>query len=117
MSWESAGARRVAGDGQEPRGDVVLGRSRAAAPRRRGADPGCRKRRGATRRGAQDAGGRTGRRGRGVGPGGYRSPEEWLAQKTGTSYGAAAGTLNASDKLTELPTLADAVRGGDLSQQ
>jgi hypothetical protein len=48
---------------------------------------------------------------------GYRSPEEWLAQKTSTSYGAAAGTLNASDKLTELPTLADAVRNGELSQQ
>jgi len=48
---------------------------------------------------------------------GYRSPEEWLAQKTGTSYGQAAGTLNASEKLKELPTLEDAVRNGELSQQ
>src|SRR2546421_11936087 len=48
---------------------------------------------------------------------GYRSPEEWLAKHTGTSYGQAAGTLNASEKLTELPTLADAVRKGELSQQ
>src|SRR5437764_3083279 len=48
---------------------------------------------------------------------GYRSPEEWLSKRTGTSYGQAAGTLNASEKLKELPTLADAVRGGELSQQ
>ena len=36
---------------------------------------------------------------------GHRSPEEWLAKKTGTSYGQAAGTLNASEKLAELPEL------------
>src|SRR4051812_33871627 len=46
---------------------------------------------------------------------GFRSPEEWLAQKTGTSYGQAAGTLNASEKLDELPELAGAVRDGTLS--
>src|SRR5947208_15097568 len=48
---------------------------------------------------------------------GYRSPEEWLAKKTGTSYGQAAGTLNASEKLQALPKLEGAVRNGELSQQ
>jgi len=28
---------------------------------------------------------------------GHRSPEDWLAQTTGSSYGQAAGTINASD--------------------
>src|SRR4051794_15602208 len=46
---------------------------------------------------------------------GYRSPEEWLAQRSGTSYGQAAGTLNASEKLKELPGLDGAVRAGELS--
>jgi hypothetical protein len=46
---------------------------------------------------------------------GYRSPEEWLAQRSGTSYGQAAGTLDASAKLAELPGLDDAVRSGELS--
>ena len=46
---------------------------------------------------------------------GYRSPEEWLAQKTGTSYGEAAATFAASGKLTELPELERAVRKGQLS--
>src|SRR5205807_5329131 len=46
---------------------------------------------------------------------GYRSPEEWLAKQTGTSYGQAAGTINASEKLAELPELEGAVRNGELS--
>src|SRR5947208_16160241 len=46
---------------------------------------------------------------------GHRSPEEWLAKQTGTSYGQAAGTLNASEKLAELSELEDAVRNGELS--
>ena len=46
---------------------------------------------------------------------GHRSPEEWLAKKTGTSYGQAAGTINASEKLAELPELEGAVRNGELS--
>jgi len=46
---------------------------------------------------------------------GYRSPEEWLAKKTGTSYGQAAGTLSASEKLPGLPGLDKAVRDGELS--
>src|SRR5438874_8131011 len=46
---------------------------------------------------------------------GYRSPEDWLAKKSGTSYGQAAGTLNASEKLAELPELEGAVRNGELS--
>ena len=47
---------------------------------------------------------------------GHRSPEEWLAKTTGTSYGQAAGTLNASEKLLELPGIEKAVRDGELSQ-
>jgi hypothetical protein len=47
---------------------------------------------------------------------GHRSPEDWLAKQTGTSYGQAAGTLNASEKLLELPELEGAVRAGELSQ-
>src|SRR4051812_35316718 len=46
---------------------------------------------------------------------GFRSPEEWLANKTGTSYGQAAGTLNASQKLDTLPQLEGALRNGELS--
>src|SRR5581483_5624338 len=46
---------------------------------------------------------------------GYRSPEQWLAQKTGVSYGEAAGTLEASAKLSELPATADALRAGQVS--
>src|SRR5947209_1912253 len=46
---------------------------------------------------------------------GHRSPEDWLAQKTGTSYGQAADTINASEKLSALPALGDAVRNGELS--
>jgi hypothetical protein len=46
---------------------------------------------------------------------GYHSPEDWLAHKTGTAYGQAAGTLNASAKLAELPELESAVRSGGLS--
>jgi hypothetical protein len=46
---------------------------------------------------------------------GYRSPEEWLAQKAGTSYGEAAATLDASAKLAELPALDAALRHGELS--
>ena len=46
---------------------------------------------------------------------GYRSPEEWLAQKTGTSYGEAAATFEASGKLADLPEIDKAVRTGALS--
>src|SRR6266508_2167132 len=46
---------------------------------------------------------------------GHRSPEDWLANKTGTSYGQAAGTLNASEKLGELSGLEGAVRRAELS--
>lgn len=47
--------------------------------------------------------------------GGYRSPEEWLAQTTGTSFTDARATLETSAKLDELPTLSDALRSGELS--
>ncbi|HEV3351980.1 MAG TPA: DUF222 domain-containing protein [Acidimicrobiales bacterium] len=47
---------------------------------------------------------------------GYRSPEEWLARRTGSSYGQAAGALNASEKLHELAALDDAARKGELSR-
>jgi len=46
---------------------------------------------------------------------GHRSPEDWLAQTTGTSYGQAAGILNASEKLDKLPKLEGALRKGELS--
>ena len=47
--------------------------------------------------------------------GGHRSPEEWLAHETGTSYGEAKATLDASAKLVELPGLDAALRQGELS--
>jgi hypothetical protein len=46
---------------------------------------------------------------------GHRSAEEWLAQKTGTSYGEARDTLAASEKLEELPAVTEALRRGELS--
>jgi hypothetical protein len=46
---------------------------------------------------------------------GYRSPEEWLARKTGTSWGQARSTLETSTKLKELPETTDALRRGELS--
>jgi hypothetical protein len=46
---------------------------------------------------------------------GHRSPEEWLSAKTGTSYGEAAATLDASAKLPGLPALGAATRKGELS--
>ena len=47
--------------------------------------------------------------------GGYRSPEEWMANKTGTSYGAARSMLETSAKLEELPATSAALRKGQLS--
>ncbi len=46
---------------------------------------------------------------------GYRSPEEWLAAKTGTSFGQARSTLETSAKLEDLPTTNEALRRGELS--
>ncbi len=46
---------------------------------------------------------------------GHRSPEEWLAQKTGTSYGRAKDTLETSAKLEDLPQTNEALRKGELS--
>ncbi|MEY2478120.1 MAG: hypothetical protein QOG87_3435 [Actinomycetota bacterium] len=46
---------------------------------------------------------------------GHRSPEEWLSTKTGTSYGEAAATLDASAKLPGLPAIGAALRKGELS--
>jgi hypothetical protein len=46
---------------------------------------------------------------------GYRSPEAWLAQTLGSSYGQAAATLEASAKLAELPAIDGALRAGELS--
>jgi hypothetical protein len=46
---------------------------------------------------------------------GHRSAEAWLASETGVGYGEAAGTLQASEKLAELPLVAAAVRAGELS--
>ena len=46
---------------------------------------------------------------------GHRSPEEWLAAKTGTSYGQAKDLLETSAKLEQLPAIDAAVRDGTLS--
>jgi hypothetical protein len=46
---------------------------------------------------------------------GHRSPEAWLAQTTGASYGEAAATLDASARLRELPAVDAAARTGTLS--
>ena len=46
---------------------------------------------------------------------GYRSPAAWLASTTGVGYGEAAGTLQASERLGELPEVEAAVRAGELS--
>ncbi len=46
---------------------------------------------------------------------GHRSPEEWLAAKTGTSFGQARSTLETSAKLEELPKTSDELRRGRLS--
>ncbi|MBA3653046.1 MAG: HNH endonuclease [Actinobacteria bacterium] len=46
---------------------------------------------------------------------GHRSPEDWLASASGTTYGQAAATLEASLKLGQLPALDAAVRSGELS--
>ena len=47
--------------------------------------------------------------------GGYRSPEEWLANKTGTGFGEAKSALETSQKLKALPSLGEAVRDAKLS--
>jgi len=46
---------------------------------------------------------------------GFRSPEDWLADKTGSSFLDARNTLNASSKLAELPAVDEALRQGKLS--
>jgi len=46
---------------------------------------------------------------------GHRSPEEALAQRTGTSYGEAKKTLESSHKLRDLPKTQEALRKGELS--
>ncbi|MBA3655313.1 MAG: hypothetical protein H0W70_14100 [Actinobacteria bacterium] len=48
---------------------------------------------------------------------GHRSPEDWLASASGTTYGQAAATLEASLKLGQLPALDAAVRNGELSSE
>ena len=47
--------------------------------------------------------------------GGHRSAESWVGSLTGEGFGAARATLNASEKLCELPGLDEAARGGQLS--
>ncbi|MBA3655232.1 MAG: DUF222 domain-containing protein [Actinobacteria bacterium] len=46
---------------------------------------------------------------------GYRTPEDWLANKTGTNWSQAKNCLDASVKLTELPAVDQALRAGKLS--
>jgi len=49
--------------------------------------------------------------------GGARSPEDWLAEATGTSKTDAADTITTGQRLDELPATADALRAGKLSSQ
>src|SRR5207244_8897440 len=46
---------------------------------------------------------------------GHRSPESWLAEKTGVGFRDAQNTLEGSHKLKDLPKLNEAVRAGVLS--
>jgi hypothetical protein len=46
---------------------------------------------------------------------GSRSDEDWLSQRTGTTYRDAASTLETSAKLEDLPQLDSALRKGELS--
>ena len=46
---------------------------------------------------------------------GARSAEDWLSRKTGSSYGEAKETLEASEKTESVPLFGDAVREGSLS--
>ena len=46
---------------------------------------------------------------------GFRSPEAWLSQTTGVSFGEATATLQASARLGQLPVIDAAVRKGDVS--
>lgn len=46
---------------------------------------------------------------------GARSAEGWIADQLGIGYGEAAATLNASSKVSELPSLEAAVRGAALN--
>jgi hypothetical protein len=48
---------------------------------------------------------------------GYKSRDEWLARKSGTTTGKARKTLDASDKLDDLADTADALRNGELSDE
>jgi hypothetical protein len=48
---------------------------------------------------------------------GDRSPEHWLARKTGTTVGAAKDALDMARRLQELPKTDEAVRAGRLSAQ
>jgi hypothetical protein len=47
---------------------------------------------------------------------GAKSPAHWMANKTGTSVGAAVGVLETAARLTELPGMEKAVRKGQLSE-
>jgi hypothetical protein len=46
---------------------------------------------------------------------GYKSRDEWLARKTGTTTGKARKTLDASERLDDLADTAAALRHGELS--
>ena len=46
---------------------------------------------------------------------GYRSPEEWMARKSGTSVGQAKATIETAKRLEQLPATTSAVKAGALS--
>src|ERR671919_226494 len=47
---------------------------------------------------------------------GFRSAAHWMASKTGTAVGPAIATLEMASLLADLPVLAEAFRGGRLSE-
>src|ERR1041384_3858926 len=47
---------------------------------------------------------------------GFRSAAHWMASKTGTAVGPAIGLLQMANQLGDLPLLAEAFRGGLLSE-
>ena len=46
---------------------------------------------------------------------GHRSPEEWMARKSGTSVGKAKNTVETAKRLSDLPATQAAVKSGSLS--
>jgi len=46
---------------------------------------------------------------------GHKNPASWVAEKTGSGFGAGAGMLESSERLVSLPETTEALRRGELS--